>query len=166
MKSPQSRRRPTALSFGQVRRQRRLAGGGHAGAQPAALGRRHRAGSTRGAGGGQDPAPHPTGPARPADPLGPPAGRGRRGLSWRWHGSAALPTSPDPTAGPRKLPGPTGPARACPGTPGQRLASPDRLKPAATPSRSCLQDTTQPSSNRPASTPTRQEFGRRWIQAK
>jgi hypothetical protein len=58
---PQGRRRAAAPPVGQVQRQRRLAGDRHPGAQPAALGRRHRAGRPRGAGGGQDAAPDPTG---------------------------------------------------------------------------------------------------------
>jgi hypothetical protein len=69
---PQERGRPAASSLGQVRRQRCLAAGGHPGAQPAALGRRHRAGRPRGAGGGQDATPDPAQPAWPADPLGSP----------------------------------------------------------------------------------------------
>jgi site-specific DNA recombinase len=70
---PQSRG-AAASSLGQVRRQRRLAGGGHPGAQPAALGRRHRAGNPRGAGGGQDATPDPAQSARPHHPLRAPAG--------------------------------------------------------------------------------------------
>jgi hypothetical protein len=57
-----------------TRRQCRLAAGGHAGAQPAALDRRDRAGHPSGAGGGQDAAPHPASPTRSDHPLGPPAG--------------------------------------------------------------------------------------------
>ncbi len=43
----------------------------HPGAQPAALDRRHRPGRPRGAGGRQDAAPDPAGPARPRHPLRP-----------------------------------------------------------------------------------------------
>jgi hypothetical protein len=58
---PQGRGRAAAPPVGQVQRQRRLAGDRHPGPQPAALGRRHRAGCPRGAGGGQDAAPDPAG---------------------------------------------------------------------------------------------------------
>src|SRR6266496_399053 len=77
---------------------RRLAACGHPGAQPAALDRHHRTGRPPRADGRQDPAPHPTQPARPHHPLRPPpgpasarpAGPGRHGLSWRWPGCAAF----------------------------------------------------------------------------
>jgi hypothetical protein len=69
IRDPQRRGRPAASSLGEVCRQRRLARDRHAGAQPVALDRPDRAGRPRGAGGGQDPAPQPAGPARPHHPL-------------------------------------------------------------------------------------------------
>ena len=67
------------IILGEVRRQRGLAGDRHAGPQPAALDRCHRAGSTSGTGGGQDAAPHPAGPTRC------PEGGQRAGCSLRSH---------------------------------------------------------------------------------
>jgi len=84
--------------------------------------------------------------------LHPPAGRGRRGLRWRWLGCAASPTPPDRTCRTAHHPDPPGPAPACPGTPSQRLVPSRSRKPAATPSRSCLGHTHNPlqtSSHRP-----------------
>jgi hypothetical protein len=43
----------------------------------------------------------------------PPAGRGRRGLSWPWRGCAASPTPPDWTSPYSATPRPSGSARAC-----------------------------------------------------
>jgi hypothetical protein len=69
---PQSGRRAGPPAVGPVCRQRGLAAGGHPGAQPAALDRRHRARRPRPADRRQDPAPHPASPAWAAHPLRPP----------------------------------------------------------------------------------------------
>jgi Transposase DDE domain group 1 len=107
-------------------------------------------------------------PAPPGDGrcICPPAGPGHHGSSWRWHGCAASPTPPDPPlpdrASSQARPGRRQPAQARPAS-GSR--PPDYRKPAATPSRSCLQHAHNPVQTGLASAPTGQEFGCRWIQA-
>jgi hypothetical protein len=123
---------------------------------PAALDRRHRAGRPSGAGGGQDPAPHPAQPTRPADPLrqtmdhAPARRLAVGGVVRAGPGAAALHRLRHLTPRPDRasFDARTGPAPSYPSMLGQRLASSRSTRTGRAPSRSRLQHTPITAANR------------------